>query len=455
MHLRRILVTLASFASLLDLSPKPGLAQSSVGIPHGPYDGATCGSCGFSQACAGCQDKADFSTASFSTSFGQWYYYSGQNNNIEVNVRGSGGLWQWNPSKVAVHMGVNETVAVGVVLASTTADFYNPATAANYKRVMYFTYQAFQDAAAGRVCLTYSNSDTDANDWTTPIAAVLSGSGTTRGLPCTQANATVLAESISGFRRTASEIDLFRLDGNITTLLNDATSGKTDTYLVKATAGAGGSPDVLVPNLDASHKEKPVTSLGVYSPIKAGSGGGKDYYFRNLDASYDPANGRVYLARVTPYPYSPTGTPFIPCDAPPSEMCPRGGIATFPLRGQIYYMKVDTNVAKVLDPTQTLIFDIDLGSNKGWASLASGSCADTTLVESKQKDYGLDLDSLSFYKTTSGFVSRDAMNGLLNLLGGGWSPLFVPGGRKGDCRTAGTVQGTWFDAELYEFVAGS
>jgi hypothetical protein len=422
----------------------PSISQTLVGVPHGPNDPGTCSYLSSS----GCQDKAVFNTSSFDSWFGRWIYFSAQNSRILVDVKydsnsdGTLDSWRWGTSKVVVDMGMGSTVALGVVLANANFTYYNPQTQRSYKRVMYFIYQGPNDPAAGRLCLSYSDSANDANDWTTPIAAIFSTtSSTLRGRACSVANAEVLTESASGFQFSSTEIDLFGLHGDIAVLsgsvTSSATGGNTETYLLKA---APLTPDVI-------QVQAMTTSNGMFTPTI--SGGDHDYYFRNLDATYDAAAGRVYLLRVTPYPFDVSRT-----DIPCAGGCP-GGLATFPLRGQIYYMNVGSDISKTTSSAQSWTLARDIGRSTGWSYRnASNVCVELPATTSPQENLGVDLDSLTIHKTPDGLLQKSGTN--LTLFMGAWKNI----NRKQSCVNAKTANmgadnpgGTWIDAELYELTS--
>jgi hypothetical protein len=444
--MRRALFCLLGFAAV----PGVALAQTFVGIPHGPNDPGTCGY----MSSSGCEDKANFNTSSFDSSFGRWIYYAAQNQRILVNVKydsnsdGTLDAWRWNPSKVAVDMtgtDAKSTVALGVVLANADPTYLRPVAGVaqinwqSYRRVMYFVFQGDPDfdSTAGRICLSFSNSENDANDWTPPIAAVFSTTGTTRGRPCTIANAEVLVEAVSGFHRTASEINLFALHGDISVLSAAVTSnpsgGLTETYFLKTTTS---TPDVI-------QVQAMVTSNGMVTPTI--TGGDHDYFFRNLDATYDAAAGRVYLLRATPYPFDASRAD-IPCE--PSA-CPPG-LGLFPMRGQMYYMDVAGDVSKTTLGTSSWTLALDVGGDTGW-SFGTGTCSNQARQLMSQVDLGVDLDSLTIHKLADGTLAKSGSDLLLFM--GGWQNI----DRKQSCVNAasagGDAGGTWIDAELYELVS--
>jgi len=428
---------LLALAVALVLTPwRDVSAQIFVGIPHGPNDPHNCSYLSLS----GCQDKAVFSTSSFDTWFGRWIYFSSQNSRILVNVEydsngdGVPDSWRWPTSKVAVDF-TTGTAALGTVLANANPTYFNPATGQNYRRVMYLIYQQDGEAAFGHLCLSYSNAASDANDWTAPIAAVGSTTGSPRGRPCTPANGELLAESIGAFQSRTGQIDLFGLNGDASKVISSVTTnpngGQTQTFYVTATPGA---PDVIT-------VRGMVTSNGMYTATTAG--GDHDYFFRNVDASYDPATGKVYLFRVTPYPFD-VNNKSLPC----SGVCPMG-LGILPLRGQIYSMNVGTNLAQTTSPSSTWTLLADIGNATGWQVLTNGVCSEYPLQDPMvQSNSGIDLDSLSVHKTVDGKLVKSG--GAITLFAGGWKNV----SRKQSCVNAQLngatgAGGTWIDAELY------
>lgn len=426
---------LGATALLVALS-SPVLAQTLVGIPHGPNDP---GNCNYRSA-AGCQDKAVFNTSTFDTWFGRWHYFSAQNSRILVDVKydsnGDGLLdaWRWPTSKVLFDMGAGATVALGGVLANDAPTYFNPATSQLYRRVMYFVFQGPNDSAFGHVCLSYSNATADANDWTPPIAAIFSTNTQMRGLPCTIANGQVMAESLSVFHRTPSEIDLFGLNGYAPAVLGavDVFPPQTQTFFTKQTIAA---PDVI-------QVIGQVTPNGMFVPTI--QGGSNEYFFVNLDVTYDPVASRVYLLRVTSYPFAPSRS-----DIPCTGVCP-GGIALFPLRGQIYTMDVNGDVSQTVSTSRSWTLVADIGGSTGWSYFKAGvGCTYLPTVGFPQQDFGVDLDSLSIHKLPDGTLAKTGAN--VQLFLGAWKPI----NRKLSCIMAQSngaqgAGGTWIDAELYQ-----
>lgn len=438
-----------TLALALAVTQAAGLAaQTLVGVPHGPNDPGTCSYL----SASGCQDKAVFNTSSFDTTYGRWIYYSAQNSRILVNVKydsnGDGTLdaWRWPTSKVAIEMSGTDpgaTVALGTVLSSDTAIYKYPTVAGNpnsgllFKRVMFFIFQeSGSGVPAGRICVSFSNSTNNANDWTAPIAAVASSSST-RGLPCNPTNATMLAEAVAGFHRTGTDIHLFGLHGDIGVLsaavTSSSTGGLTETYFLRTTTT---DPDLIL-------VQAMVTSNGMFTPTI--SSGDHDYFFRNLDATFDPATGKVYLLRVTPYPFDVSRTD-IPCTG--TGACP-SGLGLLPLRGQLYSMDVGGAVWQTTSSSQSWTLVRDLGRSTGWTVGSTLSCSAFATQSSFQENVGVDLDSLTIHKMPNGQIYKSGGNATLFL--GGWKNK----NRIQSCvdaKTAGATGagGTWIDAELYE-----
>lgn len=323
------------------------------------------------------------------------------------------------------------TVALGWVVASGTKEFYNPATQSYYKRMMYFVYQeSFAPGLpAGRLCLTYSNAGGSTNDWTAPIAAIFSTtSSSNRGRPCNEQNGEVLTEAISGFRQSGTINALFGLHGDISILQNAVGTNRTETYYTTTTTSA---PDVV--NVQAM-----VTSNGMVAPTTPN--GDNYYFFANMDVTYD--GQKVYLFRVMPYPFDEDSSA-TPCAPAGTMECP-GGIATFPLRGQIYSMQVGIAISQTTNSANQWTLVADIGSNRGWGVESGGTCSNYTLNDFRQDDYGIDLDSLTVHKLPGGGLASLSGNMLLYM--GGWTSP----DRKLSCSTAGSAGGTWRDAELYD-----
>jgi hypothetical protein len=446
---------LASLAVLLTGLAPPLSAQVQVPIPWGPNNPMP--ACNYLSS-SGCEDKATFNTSSFNSPLGRWVYYSAQNSRILVNVQTANG-WLWNPSKVAVDLANADpsgpTVALGVVLGITSpnpvylrADIAQPPSAwQRYKRMMYLVYQGHttNDGTAGRLCLSFSNSLDNANDWTPPIAAVFPDSGSPRGRPCNQANGEVLVEAASGFHRTPTEINLFALHGDLEILEAATTSnpngGLTETYFLKTTVD---TPDVI-------QVQGMVTSNGMVTTTLPG--GDRDYFFRNLDVTYDPTNFRVYLMRATPFPYDVSRETDLPCAASAGP----GGFGIHPMRGQIYYMDTQADVSRTTLPTSSWTLLADLGSGEGWGIGTGSTCVPYLATASHQQNINLDIDSISIHKIANGRIAK--INGNLEFYIGGWDGMLSRPASYNLTKTlqllAGRTEqqidpgGAWRDAELW------
>lgn len=264
------------------------VALPPLGIPSGPGGRAP-----------------SFMTAVQLSTGNRWHYFSSgslmmYNVLLDINADGVPDSGNWlNPSQsaVALDMGTTHgtdprsTVAPGTVLAYGLApnNYLNPQDGQRYLAVMYFTYQRSVEngAIAGRICLSFSN---DGRTWTRPITAVVANSGKTWS-DCAAAmpqNSTY-TEAVSAYHRSADEIHVFWMEGDINLVHSAVGSGRTMTYYANASRNA---PHIL--NLVGE-----VSRLGLYSPSVSGE---PDYnFFVNLDVSYHAETGTTVLSRAYPH----------------------------------------------------------------------------------------------------------------------------------------------------------
>lgn len=391
----------------------PLAAATSVAIPDGP-----------NAALPGDphnQDRAKFSVSTFDDGTGRAFYFSSQNNRILVNYQNPDGSWRYHPSRVALEIpettsNPSVTVALGVVLAATTNDYKNPLDNQLYKRLMYFIYQGSINSSAGSVCAAFSN---DGIAWASPVRVGLAGAPV---VACdAPSNAPTKLESMAAVR-AGSAIWLAGLEGDLDVLQFWATSQRTLTYLYTA------SP--LTPHILAKQGE--VTTAGMST--LTGPGGAHDYYFRNLDFSYDPVTDKAVLLRVTPYGY------YLTSQGACLGVCP-DGLATFPMRGQMYTMKINGNPNAMLSGTWTLA--LDWGRSVGWPrKQANGLCSPPIPTDGlTQANIGIDLDSLNIHKQMAGTVARSS--GLATFYMGGFQ------NRRASCENHLSAGDTFLDASLY------
>lgn len=408
------------YAALAAAQPAP------VGIPDGP-----------NAALPGKplnQDRAKFSVSAFDDTAGNhWFYYSSQNSRVLMNIQRPNGTWMYNPSRVAIQFLDNGQVGQGTggvatVMKSPASPYFNARDGHSYSYIMYTGYQRPNDPSAGSACVAFSN---DGLTWTQAITLVTDPSHPWHDCG---SGGEVALESYAAFHRTGSEIHLFGLSGDLAALTANDGVGPSLTYFYKAQVS---SPHVL-------QLVGQVNSGGLYTPNM--SGGRKDNFFRNLDVTYDPMSGKLFVFRVTPYPYKPnTGTDptqWVPC----SGVCPHT-LATFPMRGQIYYMQTDGATWKA---TSTIPWTLlaDGGGSTGWSTTTSGSCAPFPLVDSMvQRAIGYDLDSLSIKKNSDGTLYRNSLNQMVTYFGG-WT------NRQQSCNTRPDAPSTFLDGSLYTVAVG-
>lgn len=381
------------------------------------------------------EDKAVFNVSTFDDSGGRWFYFSAQNQRILANYRRTNGTWLHPTSRVAIEFPIpanfnDITIALGTVLASATNDFRNPVDGLNYKRVMYFIFQGDQVPAppgtstgAGVGCAAFSN---DGWTWVNPVRLLPS---TDTGAPVTCSAVStrgIRLEAISGARSGGTFL-LAGLEGDFSLLTAFAGTTRTLTYLFSATPAA---PHRLL-------KEGEFPSTGMYVPT--GPGGTRLYYFPNLDFSYDPTTDKALLLRAFAYPFKFPDDPSRQCNG----VCPEG-LATFPLRGQMYSQKVNGNPRGLLTGTWKLEFDV--GRERGWPYLKTdGTCSNPYPYDFiVQQNIGLDMDSINVHKQMDGFVARDASNQLTYYLGGYQD-------RYGSCISRPNAFSTFLDGALYSY----
>jgi len=407
------------FISLALLLPSIAAAQAVlVDIPNGPNAALPNDPLN--------EDAAVFNVSTFDDTPGRAFYFSAQNNRILVNFQRSNGSWVYPTSQVAVEIpegpppvpSDDSTIALGAVLDNPAADYRNPWNGQSYRRVMYFIYQPTfnNNDSAGYPCLAFSN---DGLDWSAPkVRVVLPGQPL---MLCDDPNLNTLKlEAISGVRSQGT-LYLAGLEGDLTTLAQFGTSNRTLTYFFETFPT---SPHVLT-NLG----ELPTS--GLFLPNVPG--GTPDRYMRNLDFTYDPTSDKALLIRATPFPYLLSGG--IPC----SGVCP-GGLGTFPMRGQIYSQRINSNPLGVLSGTWQL--EVDVGGPTGWTEdLSTGVCSRYPANHPLQEDVGVDLDSLNVHRDGNGFVAREADETATLYMGS------FPD-RQLSCDTASSPQHTFLDGEL-------
>jgi hypothetical protein len=409
---------------LLLLLPLLGRAQTLVDIPKGPNVALPTDPLN--------EDKAVFNVSTFDYWRGRAVYFSAQNNRILVNFQRANGTWEFPTSQVAVELpeittNPEITIALGVVLASGTADYKNAWDGQYYQRIMYFIHQsATTPNSAGRPCVAFSN---DGVTWAKPAISVgPPGQAVTR---CQNGQTSINLEAIAGYRGSGDQLVLVGLEGDFTLLKAHGFGSRTLTY-------------AFTSNRNLPHEITKVGELptaGMFAPAPAAIAATPDHYFRNLDFSYEPATGKAWIARATPYPYKYyTGTTPPPNAIPCSGVCP-SGLATFPMRGQIYWMQTNGSVTALTTGTWTLARDF--GRSSGWQAVTGGMCGPRyPLVSSLQTTFGVDMDSVNLHKKTDGTLARD---------GAGNSIVYVGGfpDRQQSCNTALSAGHTFLDGALY------
>lgn len=429
-------------AAFLASTPLLAVTPTLVTMPPGPYGQAECTYMDDS----GCENKPIFSSASFDWSGNRWMYASTQGASILVNRQNiSTGAWAWTPtSKVAIDFtnfrGAPPTIAVGSVFRQATAAYLNVANGLRYNLVMYLVYQGTATPnEAGSVCLSFSN---DGETWTVPIWAVYQHmTWVPRGARCgSNGGGVVNAEAISGFHSDSTNIHLFHMEGDLA--LIESLASTTNSLTWYSTTNIN-QPDVL-------NRQNQITSVGVSA--KNYPGGVVNRFFVNLDATYDPANGRTYLVRTYAAPYSPTDLT-MPC-----QQAGPNGIATLPMRAQIYEMLTNLTFTKVLI-TQPFSWTLtgELGDHRGHHIDVGGGCVPYVLdtCMSSNNYVGGDLDSMSVHKTPLGQLYRNASGQALVFASlwyrangvGIWRETSL----QNQFNSGGPVGGSWRDAGYYQF----
>ena len=340
MRITRLLLLSLFFAVLpaaADLMP--------LNIPPGP-DGETIG----------------YGTAVQLPGGNRWYFFNDFTHPYFLfNVQTAGGSWLYPQSQRTIGL---PAVTLGTVLAYGVQPntYTNPADGNSYLAVLYYTEQTGADISAGiagRICLSYSN---DGITWTSPITAVIAGSGKTWS-PCFTAgpNNSTYTEAVGVYHHSAAEMHVFWVEGNVNYAQQNA--ARTLTYYATTTPAA---PYLL-------NYVGEITNQGLYSPTLPGNA--SENFMVNLDISTVPTLGAVVISRAYSYPNDLiNGT--IPCPPNAPSPCPRG-VAQFPNRVQAYCMNTGGDDRKTLYGTWSLIFD--LGTGQGWSSQQTTTCGPTPL----------------------------------------------------------------------------
>lgn len=423
-------------AAFLASTPVLALTPIPVTMPPGPYAEAECTYMHDSS----CENELNFSSASFDWSGNRWMYASTQGASILVNRQNiSTGVWAWTPSKLAIDFTNSKdpdaTIAVGSVFRQATAAYLNVANGLRYNLVMYFVYQGLATPnEAGSVCLSFSN---NGETWTEPIWAVYQNTTwVPRGTKCgSMGGGIVNAEAISGFHSDSTNIHLFHMEGDLALVGSLASTTNSLTWYSTSNIN---QPDVL-------NRQNQITSAGVTA--KNYSGGVVNRFFVNLDATYDPANGRTYLMRTYAAPYSPTDLT-MPCQ----QVGPHG-IATLPMRAQIFEMLTNLNFTKVL-VTQPFSWTLtgELGDHQGHHLDVGGGCVPYVLdtCMSSNNFVGGDFDSMSVHKTPLGQLYRNA-SGQALVFASLWRSIRRELSLRNQFNMGGPTGGSWRDAGYYQF----
>lgn len=412
-------------------------------------------------------DGAKFTTLGLTTAPDRIdYYFVSHNNRIHHNYQTytPEDGWEWPPGASQVALELSEggghgpltTVGLGTVLHQDGVVFEDPASSRDRDYAMYFVYQTDPPkGSAGHICVSLSE---DGDSWDDPIRvldeSMASNPGCTSEGPidCDSLDpgfdtCRIHVEAFSGFLlpnpTSSTGTAIFAgLEGRIDQLQCETyhatpppSGATTFTSLYRATTDR---PEV-VENLGLLPFE------GMKSPTFPSLVTSRyHFFFINLDMVYDPYSQRILISRVYPFPFDhpdpdgecsslamPWQGQFLnflgavgahdgnaPCGLSPIAFplpghggytCP-SHVGTLPMRGQIYsksFRGFDLDsVATLLE--EPWVLEHDLGRNTGWSTLSPtppGACQGRfPVVETFQKNIGIDIDSVSFLRTPEGWL---------------------------------------------------
>jgi len=388
--------------------------QTAVGVPNGPDTG------GLSNPLN--EDHANFTVSTFDESRGRAFYYSSQNGRIMVNFLQSNGTWLYSTSPIAIDETSSNstiTIALGSVLSSATADFYNAYYGTFNKWIMFYIWQG-PNSGFGQVCAAFSN---DGVNWTQPSIRV--GLAGTAQTACDGGSSTTLKlESISAVR-SGSAIWLFGLEGDPNVALPHIGDGRSLTYLFNTTVT---SPQILTEDGEIPDPQP----FWIYAPTIPN--GTSQYFFLNDDFAYDPVTDKALLSRSYPYPYEASGNQLC------SGVCPKG-VTAYPMRSQVYSHLVRGNFLNLLTGSWNL--ELDIGRTTGWSTFyPTNSCQPTPATGDNQAHINIDTESINLHKDSLGNVSRPAAN-MVTLYLAGYQDL------QTSCNTYSNGEQTFLDGALY------
>jgi hypothetical protein len=329
--------------------------------------------------------------------------------------------WQYSYSPAVIEYPSPSTVNVTSVLYSDTAKYYDTASGAYYKFVMYQNYQpgSCNGVVAGFLYLSFSN---DGICWTAPRQAVRSGGPSFACFP--GHSNTVPIEQVAAIDG-GSTLYLVGVEGDINQIAPPLTQLDTDNWtprrynLMNHTQTALGSASPNDPATIVLFPTPEVSASGMFLPNVGPNNFTNDQrykgyaYFMNLHIAYDAASGDIYMGRGYPYPYDrgsgeavgwydPPATNNSPLDSQLATCA--DSPYTFPNRIQIYRMNIGSlsNIGQITSGTWTLVTDLGGSVGYGFDSPFSSSTALVPGQTNANRDYG----AVSFLRDRSGNLVR-------------------------------------------------
>ncbi len=309
-----------------------------------------------------------------------------------------GSAWLYNPSRILYDHVPDASTAFGSVFINSNPVFIDPQGAA-YKRLMYYVYQPNGSAAAGWVCLAFSN---DGLTWTAPIKATTNPSSQ---VSTCAGDGGIATEAVSGFLR-GTTLWMAVMEGTLGTLIDGINNEVTNTFTYLYSADRA-NPRVMT-------KLGEFSQQGILRPNKGGRF--LHGYGINVDFTFNPTEPALYFSRAYPYSYDKNGG--IPCNNPPATPRCVTGVTQLPNRAQIYKMVIPLGrIRDALTGSWQLVEDY--GASVGYRDTDSGSCQNGGLESKHQTSLGLDINSVSFYKDHGGRIDSAVLGGRYVVFGAG------------------------------------
>lgn len=336
--------------------------------------------------------KPDFNISSFIDDVGkQWVYWC---SNLEwhaevfLNIKNTDGTWEYpdsikiiSQSEFPMFGNDHGSVAMGDVLYSNTAIFKNPDDLHYYKYVMYLVYQPEVSNTAGAIYVSFSDNGVD---WTFMQHA------TYPEAPCNPYydNAPIIPVEAVGAIFDGTTIYIIEIEGHLEKISSQNIS-QTLTYFATAN----------INNPTLFNIECMLPSTGMFIPNKASFGPGYCWYI-NLGIAYDNINNYLYIGRGYPYGVDLSGETAYPTSC--QSHC-ISGIATYPVRVQVYRMPLDSldHIDAIQNGTWELI--VDLGNKTGYQYKSEWDCIPLEL-QAAQNSVNMDMETVSFLRTQQGYL---------------------------------------------------